>query len=285
MKRIFIALVVLFICAIALSLLFPRGVFHSLLVRDPYTDTINSILNNLRTIEAAKAQWVTFHPGVKDANLSPQDLSPYLRTNFWKETVAGEIYLIHGIDEPPEAQMITQVQWIPKGAKLRFGPQGDVQVQTNTSPQQPNIVLASADEELSRVWSTPNISVQQRAAAVNQSFTNGTPVSVVVAALGTNYTCCFSSARVWLGPRPEPRNTWWLSYSFGEEAVTIHTSAGESEDPLTGTFSGAGYSMPVGKSTQMTNRIWIGPKEGAPNWNQPIHSKTNGTSSAAGSRR
>jgi hypothetical protein len=106
--------------------------------------------------------------------------------------------------------------------------------------------VALAGEELSRIWRDPNATVQQRAAEVNRAFTNGTPVSVVVAALGTNYTRCFSSARVWGGPGPEPRNTSWLSYSFGKESVIIDTSAGISEDPLTGRFTGAGYSMPVG---------------------------------------
>src|SRR5438105_2696765 len=96
------------------------------------------------------------------------------------------------------------------------------------------VFLALADEELSRKWSASRTSVRQRAEAVSRAFTNGTPVSVVVAALGTNYTRCFSSARVWMGPGPEHRNTSWLSYRFGEEEVSIHTTAGISEDPVTG---------------------------------------------------
>jgi hypothetical protein len=106
-------------------------------------------------------------------------------------------------------------------------------------------VTVLAGEELSRIWRDPNTTVKQRAAAVNRTFTNGTPVSVVVAALGTNYTRCVSSARVWVGPGPEPPNTSWLSYRFGEESVDIHTSASVSEDPLTGRFTGAGYTIPV----------------------------------------
>lgn len=107
-------------------------------------------------------------------------------------------------------------------------------------------VVALAGEELLRIWRDPNTTVQQRATAVDRAFTNGTPVSVVVASLGTNYTRGFSSANVWLGPGPEPPNTSWLSYRFGKESVEIHTSAGVSEDPLTGRFTGAGYSIPVG---------------------------------------
>ena len=108
-------------------------------------------------------------------------------------------------------------------------------------------VVALAGEELSRIWRDPNATVQQRAEAVNRTFTNGTPVSVAVAALGTNFTRCMSSARVWVGPGPEPPNTLWLSYRFGKEEVTIGTSAvlGRDLDPLSGKFTGAGYSIPV----------------------------------------
>ena len=150
-----------------------------------------------------------------------------------------------------------------------------------------SIVLAFAGEELSRVWSDPSISVRDRVSAVNRAFTNGTPVSVVVAALGTNYTLCGSSARLWMGPGPEPPNTFWLSYRFGEREVTIGTSAvwGRDLDPLTCKFTGAGYSWPVRPSTETTNRIRIGQQDGSANGSQPSSSETNRTSSAAGSRR
>lgn len=108
-------------------------------------------------------------------------------------------------------------------------------------------VVALADAELSRIWREPNATVQQRAAAVNRAFTNGTPVSVVVAALGTNYALCGSSARIWAGPQPEPPNTFWLSYRFGKDEVTVGTSAvfGRDLDPLSCKFTGAGYTLPV----------------------------------------
>jgi hypothetical protein len=169
---------------------------------------------------------------------------------------------------------------------------------------------AFAGDELSRIWSAPGASVQERAAAVNRSFTNGMAVSVIVAALGTNYTLCGSSARLWVGPGPESPNTFWLSYRFGEEEVTIGTSAvfGRDLDPLSSKFTGAGYSWPVRHSPATTNRIWIGQAtgslpewakkspqttnriqigqpDGAANRSQPIPSETNRTSSAAGFRR
>lgn len=106
-------------------------------------------------------------------------------------------------------------------------------------------VVALAGEELSRIWRDPNATVQQRAAAVDRAFTNGTPLSVVVAALGTNYALCGSSARLWAGPQPEPPNTFWLSYSFGKDEVTLGTSAvfGRDLDILACKFTGAGYSL------------------------------------------
>ncbi len=150
-----------------------------------------------------------------------------------------------------------------------------------------SVVLASATEELSRVWSDPSISIKARASAVNRAFTNGTPVSVVVAALGTNYMLCGSSARLWVGPGPESPNTFWLSYHFGEEEVTIGTSAvfGRDLDPLSSKFAGAGYSWPVRPSTEATNRIRIGQPGGAANRSQPVHPETNPASAATGSRR
>jgi hypothetical protein len=148
-----------------------------------------------------------------------------------------------------------------------------------------SIVLASADEELSRIWSAPSTTVQQRAAAVNRVFTNGTPLTVIVAALGTNYTRCGSSARLWMGPGPEPLNTTWLSYRFDGEEVVIGSSAVFGKDPVSGTFRGAGHSLPVRQILQTTNRIAIGQRDGAANGSQPIRSRTNSTSSAAGSRR
>jgi hypothetical protein len=138
--------------------------------------------------------------------------------------------------------------------------------------------VALADDELSRTWRAPGKSVRERADAVNRAFTNGTPVAVVVAALGTNYARCMSSARLWMGPRPEPPNTLWLSFRFGENEVTIGTSAvlGRDLDVLTGKFTGAGYS--VRRLTETTNRIWIGQATGSlPEWAKASAETTNRT--------
>ncbi len=98
------------------------------------TDDANAILNNLRQIDGAKTQWVIDHPGAKVTELDQQDLAPYLRVDFWQRPVAGEIYLIHGPGEPSEALMTKNVEWIPEGTKLRFGPSEDIQVRPKTSP-------------------------------------------------------------------------------------------------------------------------------------------------------
>lgn len=145
----------------------------------------------------------------------------------------------------------------------------------------------ASESELLRVWSGHGASVKERAEAVNRAFTNGTPVTVIVSALGTNYTRCFNSARIWIGPEPEPPNTMWLSYRFGEDAVTIGTSAvfGVDLDPVSGKFTGAGYSLPVKHSADTTNQIRIGQQAGGANGSQPFSSVTNTTTSAAGSRR
>jgi len=145
--------------------------------------------------------------------------------------------------------------------------------------------IALAGDELSRIWRAPGKSVRERADAVNRAFTNGTPVSVVVAALGSNFTRCMSSARVWMGPGPEPPNTLWLSYRFGEEEVTIHTSAvlGRDLDALAGKFTGAGHSLSLRPSTEGTNRARAGQPDDPTNRSRPLGSQTNQTSATAGS--
>jgi hypothetical protein len=104
-------------------------------VREPRTGPGNHILNRLRDIERAKEQWRVDHPGARPATLAEQDLAPYLSRDFWKQTVAGESYLIHNLDEPPEAVMSKDVDWIPKGMKVRFGPDPDGKVEVRPNHQ------------------------------------------------------------------------------------------------------------------------------------------------------
>src|ERR1041385_4914853 len=89
-----------------------------------------------------------------------------------------------------------------------------------------------AEQELVRAWSAPDISVRERAAAVNHCFTNGTPIPAVVSVLGPKYGVLRPFSSVWVGPGPEPRKTCSLLYDFGTESVTIGTSADIGGDPL-----------------------------------------------------
>jgi hypothetical protein len=110
-----------------------------------------------------------------------------------------------------------------------------------------------AERELLRVWSASDIPVRERAAAVERCFTNGTRIPVVVALLGTNYGVLRPFSSVYVGPGPEPRKTCSLLYFFGQESVTIGTSADIGGDPLGGEFTGAGHSLPVTPLTEATN--------------------------------
>lgn len=98
-------------------------------VRSPHAGPGNRILNRLREIDRAKEHWRAGHPDT----LTEQDLAPYLSQDFWNQTVAGERYLIHSLEEPPEAVMTKYVDWIPKRVKVRFSPEpnGKVEVWPN----------------------------------------------------------------------------------------------------------------------------------------------------------
>lgn len=136
--------------------------------------------------------------------------------------------------------------------------------------------VALAGDELARVWSDPKKSVQERADAVNRAFTNGTPISVVVGVLGTNYEQHFSSAMVsFRGAKLDP-NPPWLVYPFGEGHVNIATDATISDGPLSGKFTGANYGLNSRDSATTTNKIWIGKADGSePEWARKLLQMTN----------
>jgi hypothetical protein len=98
----------------------------------------------------------------------------------------------------------------------------------------------SSQEALLRVWSNKTSSVEERTAAVNRYFTNGTPVSIVVKVLGTNYT----RFRPVLAGAPRAAKTCGLLYEFGDDWVLILTTAPIDTDPLGYLFTGADYTPP-----------------------------------------
>lgn len=117
------------------------------------------------------------------------------------------------------------------------------------------------DSQFQLIWSSPLATVRERAAAVNRSFTNGTPIREVVAALGSNYGVLTPYSSVWIGPEPEPRKTCSLIYYVGIERVYINTTADISADPLTGRFAGAGFSGTV-TPNELTNQFSIHLQDG-----------------------
>src|SRR5258706_13600881 len=93
------------------------------------------------------------------------------------------------------------------------------------------------------LWSGDEFSAQPRAQFVNRYFTNGTPIKRVVAVLGMDYTVYTPVSDLWAGPGPEPRYTAGLIYDFGDDCVTISTTATAGAEPETGNFIGAGFSF------------------------------------------
>lgn len=125
------------------------------------------------------------------------------------------------------------------------------------------VVSLGSDADLLRIWSAPSTPVHERAKAVNQFFTNGTPIRKVVALLGSNYGVMRPFSSVWIGPGPEPRKTCSLLYDFGNDTVVINTSADIAGDPLTGEFTGAGSSRIITNLLESTNVIRTGGSNGA----------------------
>jgi len=136
-------------------------------------------------------------------------------------------------------------------------------------------IRTPAERELLRVWSSPTASVDERAAAADRCFTNGTPVSSVIALLGTNHSTFSLVALVNPGVNEKMME---LIYDFGGESVTINLMAPMDTDALHSRYSGA-------VSSTWLRRLRDGQPGGAANGSQPIRSETNPTSGAAGSRR
>jgi len=145
--------------------------------------------------------------------------------------------------------------------------------------QPPAETRTPTGQELLRVWSASDANARERAAAVNRCFTNGTPIPIIVSVLGTNYGVLRPISTVEGGPGPEPRETCSLFYKFGQEdeGVTIGTTADVNGDPLTGEFTGAGFSvLPATHPIGTTGKIWIGQADGSqPAWAKQSKETTN----------
>jgi len=103
-------------------------------------------------------------------------------------------------------------------------------------------VRTPSEQALERVWSDASSTAEERTAAVNQRFTNGTPIASVIDLLGTNYTR-FTLIAIYSCGEPELKKDWDLAYGLGEKSVIIKVTASEHADPLTGQFFGARYPV------------------------------------------
>lgn len=101
---------------------------------------ITGIINRLRQIDAAKQEWAIEH-GITNAaqlnrELTPQDLAPYLLTNFTQKDfgnpIYGEHYYIKNLNESLEVELTKDLReygwpnnWkLPKGTVVKFGTNG-----------------------------------------------------------------------------------------------------------------------------------------------------------------
>jgi hypothetical protein len=97
-------------------------------VRSNHSKT-NSIINNLRQIDGALQQWAFEHGQTNAVTIAKEDITPYLRRPPpWINPVAGEIYIIKGVTEPPEAQLTRDLPGHPKGTVFRFTTNGQPEI-------------------------------------------------------------------------------------------------------------------------------------------------------------
>lgn len=65
----------------------------------------NTCINNLRTLDAAKAQWALDKEKPADAVPSAQDLLPYLRDGIFPACPDGGTYYLNGVDTVPTCNL------------------------------------------------------------------------------------------------------------------------------------------------------------------------------------
>jgi hypothetical protein len=131
-------------------------------------------------------------------------------------------------------------------------------------------MLSRTEQSLRAIWSGTNATVQQRVAAVNSCFTNGTPIKRVVGVLGKwdEHHQTFTAEPLDLGYRG-------VVYRFGPERITIRAKGAPGTPTENCTFAGAFAWRPAD----------FGQQRGAANRSQPVRPQTNQTSAAAGSGR
>ena len=87
-------------------------------VKARQTAQYNTILNNLRIIEGAKAQWALENKKGEGSPATEQDLAQYLRGGKINP-VAGETYHINPVGTPPTATLSQQIMNHPAGSVIK----------------------------------------------------------------------------------------------------------------------------------------------------------------------
>jgi hypothetical protein len=81
------------------------------------------IVNNLYRINGAKAAWQLEHGLTSSAQLTWEDLQPYLHdpaTHHGVLPVAGEVYEINTVDTGPQAVLTRKLENLPRGTIIRL---------------------------------------------------------------------------------------------------------------------------------------------------------------------
>jgi hypothetical protein len=130
--------------------------------------------------------------------------------------------------------------------------------------------LSRSEQNVRAVWNATNATVQQRVAAVNSCFTNGTPIRRVLGVLGKwdEHHQTFTTAD------PSELGYRALVYRFGSDRIMIRAKG----TPRTRTEDCAFAEAFVWRPTDFRHR-------GAADRSQPIRSETNQAKVPAGSGR
>jgi hypothetical protein len=131
--------------------------------------------------------------------------------------------------------------------------------------------LSRSEQNLRAIWTSTNATVQQRAAAVNSCFTNGTPINQVLSVVGKwdEHHQTFTTSD------PSELNCRVLVYRFGSERITIRAKGTPDIRTEVCEFAGALAWKPTD----------FGQHRGSADRSQPIHSETNQAKVPAGAGR
>ena len=96
------------------------------------TSKIHAIVSNLQQLEGAVQMWGIDHHQTGAVAVTWEDVAPYLRADRdvhgGMKSVAGEVYVLKTLTQPPEAVLTRKLDERPKGTVLRLGTNGDVQI-------------------------------------------------------------------------------------------------------------------------------------------------------------